>query len=119
MTIGDVAKDFDLSIDTLRYYEKLGLLKNVTREHGKRKYGEDNIKNLQFILCMKSAGLSLKDIGKFIEYHEIGDDTLSFRLDILKQQKVALENEIIEKQETLNYLNQKIEIYTQMIGGKR
>lgn len=118
MNIGEVAKELGLSIDTLRYYEKMGLIKRVNKVNGKREYSEDDIKDLKFILCMKSAGLSLKDIKKFLEYHEEGDKTVGLRLDMLQKQKEVLEKEIKEKQETLNYLNYKIDLYEKRKGDK-
>ena len=118
MSIGEVAKELDLSIDTLRYYEKLGLIKKVSKINGKREYSEEDIKNLKFILCMKSAGLSLKDIGLFLKYYEKGDDTLDVRIDMLKKQREILESGIKEKKETLDYLNYKIDLYEKRKGDK-
>lgn len=111
MNIGEVSKELGLSIDTLRYYEKIGLIQTVNKKGGRRKYSENDIKNIRFILCMKSTGLSLKDVGKFLDYYEQGDKTIDLRLDILKKQKEILEKEIEEKKETLNYLNYKINLY--------
>lgn len=115
MNIGEVAQKLNLSIDTLRYYEKIGLIKPVSRVDGKRKYSENDIENINFILCMKSAGLSLKDIKKFIDYYAQGDSTIALRIDILEKQKKFLEEEIKEKTQTLDYLNYKINLYK----GKR
>ena len=84
----------------------------------KREYSEENIKDLKFILCMKSAGLSWKDIKKFLKYYEQGDDTLDLRINILEKQRTILESEIKEKQETLNYLNYKIDLYEKRKGDK-
>ena len=110
MNIGEVAKELNLSIDTLRYYEKMGLIKEINKVNVKREYSEENNKDLKFILCMKSAGLSLKDIKKFLKYYEQCDDTLDLRINILEKQRTILESEIKEKQETLNYLNYKIDL---------
>ena len=110
MNIGEVAKELNLSIDTLRYYEKMGLIKEINKVNGKREYSEENFKDLRFILCIKSAGLSLKDIKKFLKYYEQCDDTLDLRINILEKQRTILESEIKEKQETLNYLNYKIDL---------
>ena len=118
MNIGEVAKELNLSIDTLRYYEKMGLIKEINKVNGKREYSEENIKDLKFILCMKSAGLSLKDIKKFLKYYEQGDDTLDLRINILEKQRTILESEIKEKQETLNYLNYKVDLYEKRKGDK-
>ncbi len=119
MSIGEVARELDLSIDTLRYYEKIGLLKNINKINGKREYTDENIKDLKFILCMKSAGLSLMDIKKFLKYYEEGNETLDLRIDMLKNQKIVLEKEIKEKQDTLDYLNYKIDLYEKRKGEKK
>ena len=113
-----MAKELNLSIDTLRYYEKMGLIKEINKVNGKREYSEENIKDLKFILCMKSAGLSLKDIKKFLKYYEQDDDTLDLRINILEKQRTILESEIKEKQEILNYLNYKIDLYEKRKGDK-
>ena len=118
MSIGEVARELDLSIDTLRYYEKIGLVKNINKINGKREYTDENIKDLKFILCMKSARLSLMDIKKFLKYYEEGNETLDLRIDMLKNQKIVLEKEIKEKQDTLDYLNYKIDLYKKRKGDK-
>lgn len=117
MSIGEVAKELDLSIDILRYYEKIGLIKNINKCNGKRENTDENIKVLKFILCMKSAGLSLTDIKKFLKYYEDGDETLNLRIDMLKNQKSVLEKKIKEKQNTLDYLNYKIDLYEKIKDG--
>ena len=118
MNIGEVAKELGLSIDTLRYYEKMGLIKKVNKVDGKRKYSDKDVKDLNFILCMKSAGLSLKDIKKFLEYYEQGDITLNLRINMLENQREILQREIKEKKETLDYLNYKIDLYEKRKGEK-
>lgn len=117
MNIGQVARELNLSVDTLRYYEKLGLISKVSKTNGKRNYSDKDISDIKFILCMKSAGLSLKDIAKFLEYYEQGDETIDMRIDILKRQKKSLQDEIKEKKETLNYLNYKIDLYEKRKKG--
>ena len=118
MNIGEVAKELGLSIDTLRYYEKMGLIKKVNKVDGKRKYSDKDVKDLRFILCMKSAGLSLNDIKKFLEYYEQGDITLNLRINMLENQREILQREIKEKKETLDYLNYKIDLYEKRKGEK-
>ena len=119
MNIGVVAKELNLSIDTLRYYEKMGLIKKVNKVDGKRKYSDKDVKDLKFILCMKSAGLSLNDIKKFLEYYEQGDITLNLRINMLENQREILQREIKEKKETLDYLNYKIDLYEKRKGEKK
>ena len=115
MKISEVSKKYNLPADTLRYYEKLGLIDNVTKESGVRNYSEEDCSRIEFIICMKHAGLSLEDIKRFIDLNKLGDKTIPERLEILEHQKVILEAEIKKKEETLDYLNYKIKLYK----GKR
>lgn len=111
MTIGDVSKKYNLSCDTLRYYERIGLLKDVRRVNGKRDYSPMNEKDLNFILCMKNAGFDLESIIKFLKLYEKGDDTLDERISMLFRQRERLTREIEEKEKTMDFLNYKINYY--------
>ncbi len=111
MKIKEVSEKYNLSADNLRYYEKLGLIDNVNKISGVRNYNEEDCSRIEFIICMKHAGLSLEDIKIFINLNKEGDKTISKRLEILKNQKIILENEIKKKKETLDYLNYKINLY--------
>ncbi len=115
MTIGDISKKYDLSCDTLRYYEKIGLLRNVKRVNGKRDYSSLNEKDLNFILCMKNAGFDLESIIKFLNLYELGDDTLDERISMLFRQREKLVDKIKEKEKIMEFLNYKINYYE----GKR
>lgn len=118
MKIKEVSEKYNLSADILRYYEKLGLIDNVAKESGIRNYNDEDLKRIEFIICMKHAGLSLEDIKTFINLNKEGEKTIPKRLEILKNQKIILENEIKKKKETLDYLNYKINLYNKKQGGK-
>ena len=106
MKISEVSKKYKLSSATLRYYEKIGLLKNIEKKHGIRNYTEEDLNTIHFILYMKKSGFKLEDI---IEYMK---EDKTKRLEMLLNQKEELLKEIKEKEETLNFLNYKIEIYS-------
>lgn len=118
MKISEVSKKYNIPADTLRYYEKLGLIDNVFKESGVRNYSEGDCLRIEFIICMKHAGLSLEDIKKFIDLNKEGDKTIPERLEILKHQKKALTDEIKNKEKTLDYLNYKINLYKGRVDGK-
>ena len=60
MTISEVSKKYDISTDTLRYYERIGLLPPVPRtKSGLRDYDENSCKSVEFIKCMRNAGLPI------------------------------------------------------------
>lgn len=115
MTIGEVSKKYNLTTDTLRYYERIGLLDPIKKVNGKRVYQESDLKQLDFIICMKNAGLMLEDITNFIKLSKQGDKTAKERLQILLHQQEKLKNELVEKQKTLDYLNYKIDLYQKKI----
>lgn len=114
MTIGEVSKTYEISPDTLRYYEKIGLIDEVNKKSGIRDYKENDIERIKFILCMKNAGLCLEDIVKFISYYKKGNSTIQDRIDLLTRQKTLLAEEIESKKETMSFLDYKIDLYTKM-----
>lgn len=114
-TIGEVSKEFNLSISTIRYYDKEGLLKKVKRENGIRKFDEKDIETLFYIECLKKAGMQIKDIKKFLDYVAKGNSTLKQRLEMITAQRETVEKEIAEKQNVLDVLKYKTWYYTEAI----
>ena len=120
MTIAEVSKKYDISADTLRYYEKIGLIKNVPRnKSGIRDYDENALKRIEFIKCMRSAGVEIEILIKYMNLLEQGKKTVLERKNLLSEQK----NKLLEKQKsissTLDRLDYKISLYDEIIEGKR
>ena len=112
MTIAEVGKIYDLTPDTLRYYERIGLIPKVTRNaSGNRDYQEKDCNWVSFIKCMRNAGLSIEVLIEYVAMFQAGDDSISARKDLLIEQKKQLKERIEELQQTLQYLEQKIEHY--------
>lgn len=112
MTITEVAKKYELSPDTLRYYERIGLLPPVNRSSsGNRDYTEEDCNWVQFIKCMRRAGLSIEALIEYVSLFQQGDSTIPTRKNLLLEERAVLEERIREMQDTLEYLNQKIEHY--------
>lgn len=112
MKIAEVSEKFGLSPDTLRYYERVGLLPTVTRsESGIREFSEVDIKRVEFIKCMRSAGLPVEVLTEYIALVQQGDSTIAARKAILTQQRELLQARMREMQKTLDLLNYKIDIY--------
>ena len=118
MKIAEVSERFNISSDTLRYYEKVGLLDPVKRVHGIREYSEEDLNRIHFVKCMRQAGLSIESILVYLDLYSQGDSTLKDRLDILLNEKAKIEHTILSLQDTLDYLNNKIERYKRNIGGQ-
>ena len=112
MKIAEVSEKYGLSIDTLRYYERIGLISTVTRNKGgMREYGERDLKRVEFVKCMRGAGLSIEVLIEYIELVGQGDATIPARKEILIEQQDLLKGKIHEFQKTLDLLNHKIEVY--------
>lgn len=112
MKIAEVSEKYGLSPDTLRYYERVGLLPSVTRtESGIREFSEVDIKRVEFIKCMRNAGLPVEVLTEYIAMVQEGDSTIPARKAILTEQREILQEKMLEMQQTLDLLNYKIDIY--------
>ena len=112
MKISEVSAQSGLSVDTLRYYEKVGLLPPVNRtDGGLRDYTELDLRRVNFIKCMRSAGLSVEVLIGYYALVQQGDETIEARKEILQKQRIHLLARMAEMQETLDLLNHKIQVY--------
>jgi DNA-binding transcriptional MerR regulator len=112
MKISEVSEKCDISADTLRYYERIGLLPPVHRNDGGiRDYGELDVRRVEFIQCMRSAGLPIKVLIEYYGLVQLGDTTIEARKEILIEQREQLVAKMTELQETLDLLNYKITVY--------
>jgi len=119
MKIMEVSERYGLSSDTLRYYERIGLIPPVTRnESGIRDYGELDIRRVEFVRCMRSAGLPIEVLIDYMELVQQGDQTIEARREILKEQRELLAARMGEMQKTLDLLDHKIEVYENAVLKK-
>ncbi len=116
MTISEVSKKYGLSADTLRYYEKAGLIPPVHRtECGLRDYQPEDCNWVEFIKCMRGAGLSIETLQKYVDLFQKGDKTLAQRKALLLAERDRLQTQIKAMQATLKRLNYKINVYEEKI----
>jgi DNA-binding transcriptional MerR regulator len=119
MKIAEVSERYGLSADTLRYYERVGLIPHVTRNDGGiRDYGELDLKRVEFIKCMRSAGLPVEVLIEYVALVQQGDETIEARKAILKEQRELLAARMKEMQKTLDLLEYKIEVYEKAVFTK-
>ncbi len=112
MKISEVSKKYDISAETLRYYEKVGLLPAVQKNSGGiRDYSETDCGWIEFIKCMRSAGLPIEVLKKYIELFNMGDNTVEERRQILINERKKLIEKRDAIQNTIDRLDYKIEIY--------
>lgn len=111
-SIGEVAKKTGLSTYTLRFYEKEGLLPNIRKNSaGLRRFSENDLNWLSVLDCLKSTGLPLKEIKRYLELSKQGDATLKERMQIFERQKKRLDEQIKVLQSNMEKINFKIKYY--------
>lgn len=111
-TVCEVAKRLQLSPHTIRFYSKEGLLNFVERDqNGNRIFKESDFERLFIIASLKRAGMSIKQIKRFTELCDEGDSTIAQRLQIILDQREAVEEQITELQDALDVLKYKTWLY--------
>ena len=116
MTIKQVSEKYGISADTLRYYEKTGLIPDVPRTQGGiRDYDETACSWVEFIMCMRNAGLPVDVLSKYVALCKMGDSTAEERKQILVNQREQLKNKIESLNASLERLNFKINYYDEII----
>lgn len=119
MTISEVSRKYNITADTIRYYEKEGLIPAVPRDkNGIRDFAENSCGWIEFIKCMRSAGLEIETLKRYVSLFRQGTATVKERKILLIEQREKL----LKKQEnikaTLDRLNYKIEKYEEIEKGK-
>jgi len=119
MKIAQVSERYSISSDTLRYYERIGLIPRVHRnKYGIRDYNELDFKRIEFIKCMRSAGLSIEVLIEYVGLVEQGDQTIEARKEILRSQREQLAAKMADMQKTLDVLDYKIAVYENAVLKK-
>ena len=120
-TIAQLSRLTGLSVHTLRYYEKEGLIPQVKREAGGRRlYGEDDLEWLAVVFCLKRSGMEISEIKDYMRLCRQGDKSLPQRLEMFKLRREKVEDKIKELERTLEAVNYKIQYYQDAIqsGGE-
>ena len=118
MTIAEVSRKYNISADTLRYYERICLIPPVHRTAGGiRDYTEDDCKWVEFCKCMRAAGMTIEALIEYVALFQKGDETLGARLELLPEQRRLLKERISEMEDTLGRLDRKIEMYNRQCSG--
>lgn len=112
MTISEVSKKFEVSVDTLRYYERIGLIPKVARNaSGNREFSEKDCGWVRFIKCMRGAGISIESLIDYVKMFQEGASTIQARKQLLIEQYDILSEKIKELQSVQERLKTKIDNY--------
>lgn len=119
MNIKEVCEVTGLSADTIRYYERIGLVPKIARKSsGVRDFVENDIAILEFVRCFRTAGMSIERLIEYMGLVQAGDSTVEARIDLLKEEQEELRSRLVEIQEALDRLDYKIENYQTILRGK-
>lgn len=116
LTIKEVSEKYDIPSETLRYYERVGVIPSVTRTAGGiRDYSDTDIQWVENAKCMRAAGLPIEVIIEYLRLFREGDSTIKARLDLLSEQREILLKQYKQLEETINRLDYKISKYQEAL----
>ena len=119
MTIAEVSRKYEISADTLRDYERIGLIPPVPRtKSGLRDYDEESCGWVELMKCMRAAGVQIEALIEYVALFQQGDDTIDARKALLIEQREQLLARMEDMQKSLDRLNMKIERYEQGLMTK-
>ena len=115
MTIKEVSEKYDISADTIRYYERIGLLPPIPRKvNGIRDFDEMSCNWIEFVKCLRGAGVQIESIIDYIKlFHQEG--TAEARKEILKEQRDRLQKQVDTMNLVIERLNKKVDRYEEII----
>ena len=114
MTIAEVSKKYGVTPDTLRYYERIGLIPPVPRgKGGVRDYDEESCRWVELMKCMRRAGVQIEALTEYVALFRQGEDTAPARKQILVEQRRQLAARMEEMRRSLERLDEKIRSYEQ------
>ena len=116
VTIKEVSQKYNISSDTLRYYERVGMIPPVTRTAGGiRDYGESDLGWVELALCMRGAGLPVEAMIEYVKLCQQGDSTIEARMLLLKEQIETLLEQKAQIESTIKRLDFKISRYEEAV----
>lgn len=120
MKIAEVSKKYNLTEDTIRYYEKIGLIPRVPRtKSGIREFDDESCRWVEFIKCMRNSGMTIEVLTEYVNLYKQGEGTAEARKQLLIEQRKNLVKKQEEITNTIKRLDYKIEIYNKIVEGKR
>ena len=116
MTIAEVSKKVNLSADTLRYYERIGLIPEVNRtESGIRNYTEKDLGFVELAKNMRRAGISISSLVKYVKLYKKGVSTIEARKQLLISQREVIKEKLNELQNSFEMITYKINNYDEVL----
>ncbi|MBO4909397.1 MAG: MerR family transcriptional regulator [Clostridiales bacterium] len=116
MTIKEVCEKYDITPDTLRYYERVGVIPEVHRTKGGiRDFTDEDVAWVENAICMRSAGVPVEMLIEYVRLYQEGDETFQARRDVLAEAREEIQKQLDKYQATMDRLNYKISRYDEAI----
>lgn len=117
-TIQEAAECTGLSVHTLRYYERIGLLAPVNRAtNGHRRYTHEDMRRIVFLNKLRATGMPLRQMQRFAAAYQAGDASLRERIELLQAHREKVLAQIDELQQNLTVIEMKIQMYQEKEEG--
>ncbi|NQN67579.1 MerR family transcriptional regulator [Streptococcus suis] len=110
-TMKEVAEELDLSNDTIRYYERIGLLQVPRDKNGYRQFDQQSIDWLFLVKMLRKSGMSIESLVDYVDLVRQGDCTIAARKAILQEQEERLKEQIAQQEAVLEMLSHKVATY--------
>ena len=115
LTVRETADQTGLSAHTIRYYERIGLIPSIERApNGHRRYSEEDIGWIEFLKCLRSTGMPISEMQRYVELQQEGDSTLHDRLALLEAHRRRIKAKIRELNSFLERIEGKIGYYQEL-----
>lgn len=115
LTIQQAAKETGLSVHTLRYYERIGLISPISRApNGHRRYSEDDVGWITFLMRLRTTGMPISKMNRYADLQRQGDATRAERLALLKEHRREVKRKIQELNDNLAVIEYKIDYYSEV-----
>ncbi len=119
MTIAEVSRKYGLTADTLRYYERVGLIPPVPRTRsGIRDYDEASCRWIELMKCMRAAGVQIEALAQYAALVQQGEGTLQARRELLARQRDLLAARMEDMQRSLDRLDEKLRYHDRMLAER-
>lgn len=113
-TVEQTAKETGLSADTLRYYERIGLITDIARaQNGHRRYGDGDIIWILFLKQLRTTGMPIAQMKRFAQLRREGDKTATLRREMLEQHQDNLQAQVQLIMDFMSVISLKIERHRQ------
>lgn len=116
-SIQDASAETGVSRDTLRYYEKIGILPGIARSRsGHRRFTDDDMGWIKLVQCLRATGMPIEDLHAYAELMQQGDSTAGDRLRILERHRRRISEEMAGLQAALELVERKIAGYDEILA---